>query len=377
MTASDPGAVRVLSLIKGLGPGGAEQLLLLTTTVTDPERVTHRVAYLRRDKTHLVPEFESRGIVPVRLGAGSGRLGMLRELRFEISQAQVVHVHSPVPAAIARVVARTLPRSRRPPVVSTEHNEWTSHRWPTRLANALTTGLDTQHWAVSDQVRATVWRPWRGGYQVLVHGIDTTAAAPEPGDRPRLRAELAVGEDELLVVTVANLRRNKDYPNLLRAARIALDSEPRLRFAAIGQGPLTHEITALRDDLGLSERFALLGFRRDVPHVLAAADLFVLASAHEGLPVAVMEAFVAGLPVVATGVGGLPGQVREGIEGRIVPPGDPAALAQALVTLAQEEDKRLRMARAARARATDYDIRRAVRELNAAYEELARRRRRH
>ena len=152
MAPTIPARPRVLWLIKGLGPGGAEQLLLLAAKVADRERFTYRLAYVRPDKTHLVPEFEALGLTPERLGA-DGR-HWLADLRRVMSGADVVHVHSPVLAGVARLVARTLPR--RPAVVVTEHNEWSSHRASTRLLNALTTPLDAHHWAVSDQVRETM-----------------------------------------------------------------------------------------------------------------------------------------------------------------------------------------------------------------------------
>ncbi|WP_353953337.1 glycosyltransferase [Knoellia sp. S7-12] len=356
--------VRVLWLVKGLGPGGAEQLLLLAAGVVDRSRFDYRVAYVRPDKTHLVPEFEANGLVPQRLGANTSgpalRAPWIADLRRAMSDVDIVHAHSPVLASAARLVSRTLPRSRRPVVVTTEHNEWTSHRTPTRVLNGFTAPLDAHHWAVSDQVKDTVWTSRREGYDVLIHGIDPEAVNPGPDARGRLRSELGVATDEVLSLTVANLRSNKDYPNLLRAARLALDLEPRLRFAAVGQGPLVDEVAALHTSLGLGDRFQLLGFRRDVHDLMAAADVFTLASAHEGLPVAVMEAFAGGLPVVATAVGGLPHQVTDGVEGLLVPPGDSHALAAALVTVARDDDLRQRMGAAARARAADYDIRRAV-----------------
>ena len=120
--------IRVLWLIKGLGPGGAEQLLLQAARVVDRERFSYEIAYVRPDKTHLVPEFEEVGIPSHLVGAASpGRLGWLRELRDLVARADVVHVHSPVLAAAARLAVRSLPRPRRPHVVTTEHNEWTSH----------------------------------------------------------------------------------------------------------------------------------------------------------------------------------------------------------------------------------------------------------
>ena len=370
-SAAQADRIKVLWLIKGLGPGGAEQLLLLAARTVDRDRFDVRVAYARPDKTHLVPEFEAAGIAPERLGAPTGTvIAQVRDLRRIMSEVEVVHAHSPVLASLGRVVARTLPRGRRPILASTEHNEWTSHRPLTRLMNALTAPLDAKRWAVSDQVKGTIWAGRRSAYEVLIHGIELTTTRPDPALRRKVRADLGVIDDEVLSLTVANLRRNKDYPNLLRAASTATRIEPRLRFAAVGQGPLAEEMAALHRELGLGEQFQFLGYRRDVADLMAAADLFTLASAHEGLPVAVMEAFAAGLPVVATSVGGLPQQVVDGVHGRLVRPGDADALASALVDLARSRELRSRMGAAARARAPEYDIRRAVALQEQAYARL-------
>ena len=311
--------VKVLWLIKGLGPGGAEQLLLLSAKVADHNAFDYRVAYLRPDKTHLIPEFQALGLTPFRLGSQhTGRLGWLADLRSLLADVDVLHSHSPVVGSVARLLTLTLPPRKRPARVATEHNEWTSHRLPTRLANGITGLLDAHSWAVSEQVLATMWRVRRKRCEVLIHGIDTEHVVHTRA-RAEVRAELGVPEAAVLSITVANLRRNKDYPNLLRAAKTSLAREPRLRFIAVGQGPLEAEIRALHAELGLGDRFQLLGYRRDIPDLMAAADFFTLGSAHEGLPVAIMEAFAEGLPVVATTVGGVPGQVIHGKHGLLRP----------------------------------------------------------
>jgi len=360
--------IRVLWLIKGLGPGGAEQLLLLAAKVANRDAFDYSIAYVRPDKTHLIPEFEALGLQPRRLGTNAkSRLGWLKDLRDAMASVDVVHVHSPVLAAAARLVARTV-RSR-PVVVTTEHNEWSSHRLPTRLANAVTGPLDEATWAVSDQVKETVWPPLRGRFEVLIHGIDLTPPAVG-ASREETRRALGLREDDVVSLTVANLRKNKDYPNLLAAAELAWRANPRVAFLAVGQGPLEEELKGLHATTGLGERFRFLGYRRDIGDLMAAADFFTLGSAHEGLPVAIMEAFATGLPVVATAVGGVPDQVHDGVEGLIVPPGDPTALADALTRIAGDAELRSHLAANARRRAKVYDIRTAVHTQEQRYARL-------
>ena len=164
-----------------------------------------------------------------------------------------------------------------------------------------------------------------------------------------IRAELGIAPDETVLTTVANLRDQKDYPTLRRAARIVLDRTSDVTFLAVGQGPLQDAIAQLHQELGLGKGFRLLGYRADVPEILAGSDAFVLASKYEGYPIAVMEALTIGLPVVSTDVGGVPETVAEGVEGFLVPSGDPEALAAALLRMVSDPATRARMGAAAAA----------------------------
>lgn len=372
MTSGNPARrrIRVLWLIKGLGPGGAEQLLVASARVADHATFDYRVGYLRADKTHLVPALAAAGVrARLLTGGPGGRFLWPWRLRRLLAAVDVVHSHSPVVGAAARVMARTLPRGKRPAVLYTEHNEWGSYRFPTRLAGALTAWLDDRRWAVSAPVRDSMWPAVQRISEVLVHGI-VLGAGPE-ADREGVRVELGIPADAVVGLTVANFRREKDYPNLMQAARIALDAEPRLVLLAVGQGPLRDEVHALHEQLGLGDRFRLLGYREDVPKLLGAADFFLLGSAHEGLPVAVMEALAAGVPVVATAVGGIPDAIESGVHGVVVPPHDPRALAEAILQVARDDTRRRAMGLAARDRSEIFDIRTAVEVEEAAYRELA------
>jgi glycosyltransferase involved in cell wall biosynthesis len=366
--------IRVLWVIKGLGPGGAEQLLLSSARVADHSHFAYQAAYVRPDKEQLVAAL-ALAQVPATL-LSSGRFGQILwplRLRRLLQDFDVVHSHSPLVAGVARLAARTISARRRPAMVSTEHNVWGNFALPTRVLNAVTAGLDVRRWAVSEEVRRSMWGPLRPGATVLVHGIVQTDSRPSEGTRETARRALGIHHHAVLAITVANLRREKDYPNLLRAARAALEEEPSLVMVAVGQGPLEEEVRDLHRQLGLGERFKLLGYRADVPDLLAASDLFVLGSAFEGLPVSVMEAMAAGLPVVATSVGGIPEAVVEGETGCLVPPRDSQGLAVAVVALARDRALRSRMGRAAKERSRVFDIRTAVQEQQSAYAAVARR----
>jgi glycosyltransferase involved in cell wall biosynthesis len=123
----------------------------------------------------------------------------------------------------------------------------------------------------------------------------------------------------------------------------------------------------------MAEAVTFTGVRADVPKILAALDLFVLPSLWEGMPNAVLEAMAAGLPVVATAVGGTPEVVMDGVTGLLVPPQDPSALAQAIERLLRDPDLRRTMGRAGRRRVEQhFDVRETVRQVEDLYETLLR-----
>jgi glycosyltransferase involved in cell wall biosynthesis len=259
--------------------------------------------------------------------------------------------------------------------VVTEHNRWPRYDPVTRLANRATIGLDDADLAVSEDVRATMGTRHRDRVEVLRHGVDLEAVRAAGARGPAARAALGVGPGDVVVATVANLRREKGLDVLLdAAARVAADPRgARVRFVVVGQGPLADELAARHARLGLGGTVSLAGYRPDAVEVVAAADVFCLASRHEGLPVALMEALALGRPVVATTVGGVPELVRDGVEGRLVAPDDPGSLAEALLEVAGDPALRARLAAGAAA-AEAAGIGPAQARLESLYRELAGRR---
>ncbi len=373
--SSQRGPLRVLWLCKGLGAGGMERLLVNHARMGDRSTFHYEVAYLVPAKDQLVPELEALGVPCTCLDASSDvDVAWYARLRALVAdhRIDIVHAHSPAAAVGARLACRTL--RRRPTVVYTEHNSWEVYRWPTRLANLLTYPLDDAQLAVSQAAFDSVPGRLRRRLEVLAHGIDLDEVRAQRVAREEVRKELEVGDDELLVGTVANFRPEKNYEGLLRVAD-AVTHEGGVVVVSVGSGPLEAELRALHASLGLGDRFRFLGHRRDAVRVMSGFDLFVMSSHMEGLPVAFMEARALGLPVVVTAVGGLAEQVHDGLDGLAVPPGDDDALAGAIERVLGDPALRARLASESAAAASAFDAARSVASIEALYRKVAQRRR--
>ncbi len=368
---------RVLLLIKGLGLGGAERLLVDVVAARDRDRFEYEVAYVLADQRALVASLEGVGVRVHGLGAtASADLRWTVALRRLLAEGRydLVHAHLPYTAAFGRLVALTLPRGRRPALVYTEHSLWNKAAILTKALNRSTVGLDRGLIVVSDTARDALPRALRSRARVVVHGIDRSRfavpAAQRDAWRRDVRAELGVADDEILALTVANLRSEKGYDVLLEAARLAVAAGAPVRFVSVGRGPLEADLAAAARAGGLEERFTFLGTRTDTARLMAGSDVFVLPSHQEGMPVALMEAMSAGLPVVATIVGGVPDVVTDDVEGLLVPPGRPDLLAEAVTRLARDDALRARLALASSAASEMFDVRNAARAIESVYGEL-------
>ena len=249
-------------------------------------------------------------------------------------------------------------------MVGTEHNRWPRHRRVTRWANRTTIGLQQVTIAVSEDVRSTMSRRAARHTRVVIHGIDLDGVRAS-GDRVAARLEMRVADDDVLVVCVANLRREKAIDVLLATAELAVRDEPRLRYVVVGQGPLADELADLVAASTVTSRFELLGYRADATRILSGADLFSLSSRHEGLPVAIMEALALGLPVAATAAGGIPEAI--GMAGITTAVDDVAALAAAHVELARDASLRAEFADVAASEAERFSAGRATATIEAIY----------
>ncbi|WP_395293270.1 glycosyltransferase [Kitasatospora hibisci] len=376
---------RVLWLAKGLGRGGAEQLLLNCARHADTSRYEIELAYVLPWKDALAPALTEAGVRVHCLGTpGNGTATVapgrsdprwplrLRRL-IAARRYDLVHTHMPVPATAARLLA---PTAGSPRLVHTEHNVWDRYRTATRWANALTYRRNDAVIAVSHAVERGIPAARRrpGSWVTVVHhGPDLSGAPEGPAARAEARTELGLPQDAFVVGTVGNLTPKKDQATLLAAHAELRRHHPGTRLVLIGSGPLEGQLRDRAAELGLADSVLFAGSRSDVPALLAGLDVFTLSSRQEGLPVALMEAMTTGLPSVVTRVGGMPEVLDDGEQGLLVPPGDPAALAAALGRLAADPPLRSLLGAAARERAGRFDVAGAQRAVEAVYEQVLRR----
>lgn len=375
MTSGRP--ARVLSVTKGLGRGGTERLLVGALRHIDRTRFDVEVAYLLPSKDALVAEIEGQGVPVHCLGAGrAGRLAWIPRLQSLVRAGRfdVVHTHMPSPA----VAARLMLWSRPPVLVHTEHNVWERYRWATHWANALTYGRNDLVLAVSQGVAASInssrLRRHLPPVEVLIHGIDIDGVRRSNGTRRSARAVLGLPEDSQVIGTVGNFTAKKDQATLLRAFALLASKRPQLHLVMLGSGPLEDKLRAQAGDLGLGHRVTWAGSRDDVLELLAAFDVFVLSSQHEGLSIALLEALATGVPCVATGVGGTPEVLEDGKGGFLVPPGQPDRLAAAVGKLVDDPELRAEFGRRAAGIGRQYCLEGAVARLQDAYDEVLGRR---
>ena len=364
--------LKVLWLSKGLGRGGAERLVVDSAHLIDRSRFDIHVAYLLPHKDLFVEEIRPAVSDVVCLSRGGRDPAWPWRLRryLDVHRIDVVHSHSPLPGAVARVISghgRLL--------VHTEHNMWDRYHWATRAVNAATFRRNQAVIAVSEGVAGSIRRRClRGGVEpeVVIHGTSGGRVQRGPAARRRAREALGLDPTTFVAGSVGNFTPKKDHATMLEAFAIVRRAVPDARLVVIGSGPLEAELhrRARQPDLAGSVDFT--GTRDDVELLLAGLDVFVMSSRYEGLPIALLEAMSAGVPPVATRVGGIPEVVLDGESGRLVEPGDHAALARAIVDLAADPEERERLGESAIQASSSCDLESAVRSLEALYERVVR-----
>jgi glycosyltransferase involved in cell wall biosynthesis len=226
--------------------------------------------------------------------------------------------------------------------------------------------------AVSEGIRTLLERAGIPGERIRVvpSAVDLDRFR-NPPSREECRRRLGTGAGEFLVGAVGHLAPHKGHRVLIDAARRLSAGSPTLRYLLVGRGELEAELQARIRSAGLEGVFRLAGFQAEVAGILAAFDLLVFPSlSGEGSPAVVKEAMACGLPVVASDISGVREVIRDGEEGLLVPPGDPAALAEAIQSLVRDPTRGVRLGRRGRERCREFAVEKMVEGSEAVYREV-------
>jgi glycosyltransferase involved in cell wall biosynthesis len=344
----------LLSTDMGYGGGAEEQVIRLAYAFAARNWETMIVSMV--PPSPMPADFHEHGIPLVDLGMRRG-LPDIQSL-FKLSKIirdfrpDVVHSHMFHANLLARAVRLIQPF---PVLVCTLHaltmagvkRDWTGIF---EIAHQITDGLAERTTAVCHAAAKyyVARRAVPAAKMIMVpNGIDTANFRPAPGVRERVRQELGV-EGRFVWLAAARLEITKAYPTMLRA--LAALGEGNHLLLICGQGSMLDQLKMLVTELGLGYYVRFLGLRSDVAELMGAADAFALSSDTEGLPLVLLQASAAGLPIVATDVAGNAEVVVDGVSGVIVPPRDPQAFARAMKHVAGlSENERLSMGRAGQA----------------------------
>jgi glycosyltransferase involved in cell wall biosynthesis len=346
--------LRVLHVIDHLQIGGAQRLLdVFQTGCTDSG--TTEVLSMGSVDDPLFQPLSQRGVVihvepDCRLWRLSSYLRLARAVRR--IRPDVLHLHLTY-ATIIGAVAGWLAGI---PVVSSIHNTQTVHDAGMRgkvlhLFENVAIRLFVDRLIFVGSVASDANRNRFGSIPMVT--IDNVVEPADPrltARRDELRASLQVGFDDIVILSTARLHPTKNIGNLLQAFATVHRRQPLARLWICGAGPLAGELAELAETLQLGGVVRFLGGRDDVAALLQAADIFALSSDMEGLPLALLEAMAAGLPVVATAVGSVPEYVDSDV-GLIVPPRQVDDLTAALLAMVGDAALRQRTGEAARNRA--------------------------
>ncbi|MEW8963483.1 glycosyltransferase family 4 protein [Paraclostridium dentum] len=295
---------------------------------------------------------------------------VMRENKFSL-----VHVHTPVGAFLGRLAAKI---TNTQPVLYTAHGfhfykgaplkNWILYYTMEKIAAHWTDGLITMN--EEDFNIAKKFNLRRKDAIFYVHGVGIDIEKYSINDdekRKKLREELGFSEDDILILTVAEINTNKNHKQVIDAIKPLRDYYSNVYYLIVGTGKKEKELKNYVLFSNLENRIKFLGYRKDIPEILNAVDIFALTSLREGLPRAIMEAMAAGKPIIATNVRGNRDLVVDGVNGYLVPVNDVEATAEAITKLAENTTLRTKMGEEGRKIIQDYAIEKVLKEMDEIY----------
>ncbi|MCD4685783.1 MAG: glycosyltransferase family 4 protein [Anaerolineae bacterium] len=377
--------IRVMRIIARLNVGGpAIHVTLLTEAMQPPDfdstLVCGQIGEHEGDMAYLA---EARGITPQYIAALGRELAPLRDMvtLFKLwrlirqVRPDVVHTHTAKAGFVGRIAAWL---ARVPVRLHTFHGHVfhgyfspaKTHLflWLERLTARFSDRLVTISPGLRDELAHTYRIAPAEKFTIVRLGLELKPFAATPRKTGDFRAQFNIPADAPLVGIVGRVVPIKNHALFLQAAQRVREAMPDAHFVIVGDGELRVAVESQVTELGLQDAVTFTGFLRDLKPVYADMDALVISSDNEGTPVSIIEALAAGVPVVSTAVGGVPDLLNQGAYGRLTPPGDAGALAEAIsATLSDDTDDQHAIQDAIIAQ---YDISRLVADLSTLYRDL-------
>jgi glycosyltransferase involved in cell wall biosynthesis len=343
--------VKVCQLLHTLHVGGAE---VLAARLARRLREQHDFVFVCLDEIGpLGEELRAEGFTVEVLHRKAGldlRCAWRLASTLRRHRVQLVQAHQYTPFSYAQLARLVYPSA---PILFTEHGRHQPdyprrkrmlfNRWMLRRCDhVVAVGEAVKQALIVNEGLPT------GRIEIVYNGIDTDRFTPSPTERESVRNELGLADDDLAIIQVARLDYLKDHLTAVRTMSRVVQVVPRARLFLVGEGPEQAKIEAELARLGAQPHVTFLGLRNDIPRLLRGADLFLLTSTSEGIPLTLIEAMATSLPIVSTHVGGTGEVVLEGKTGFLAPSGDDTALSLAIVQLAQDSALRQQLGRAGR-----------------------------
>lgn len=371
---------RIIWLIDVLGRGGAERLMVPLMQHIDANRFITRVCVLReRYGNPVAEELRRMGVTVDMLPVNRLRdlTAIPRMIRyFRRHQADLIHTQLEFANALGNAAAGIigLPsvctiHTLDDPVRGSKQSRrlrlmwWSLRRFCDRVIT-VSEGARKHYLAVSGDSPDKVI--------TLYNGIDLSSFPQlDTAQRSALRESLGIPVHVPLMVTVAVLRPQKGIQFMLEALPTILEAVPDAYYMVVGDGDHRQALQEAARKSGIGERVIFTGFRQDVASLLSVSDFFVLPTLDEALPTVLAEAMATSLPLIVSDVGGVPEMVDDGVNGLLLPPGDPKSLAAACIRLIQDDADARRMGEAGWKVVNErFNIRKQVQHLGDLYDEI-------
>lgn len=361
--------IHIQHVVLSLRPGGLENGVVNVINGLDPARFRSSVTCLQQAGP-FAARIRSPDVEVHALGLRAGNDAML-PLRlaalFRRTETDIVHTRNAEAFFYGFLGAKL---ARRPALIHSEHGRVLPDSRRRMTVQRWFLGFTDAAFSVSEQLRRDLVKHLRvpeGRFDVVYNGVDVARLAG--ADRAQARRALGVADDEIVIGSVGRLVSVKNYALLLRAfGRVTGPT----RLVLIGDGPERAGLDALAATTGIAARTSLLGHREDVAALLVGLDVFVLPSLSEGLSNTVLEAMAAGVPTVASRVGGNGELIQDGFCGLLFESQDEEGLADRLIQLVRDPERRAALGRAGQERVMrEFSMEAMLRKYEALYERVA------